>query len=156
MRAGVLYINDSKATTAEAAIEALRAYAGRALWLGGGSDKGAPFEGLAAVARRCAKGAFLFGETAERIGAAVRESAERSPPVQVEESLDAALEAARAVARPGDVVLLSPGCASYDQFASYEERGERFRELVGAFEPVGATRPRSRESRSAPVRNSPA
>ena len=92
----------------------------------GGSLKGGGFEGLReAVAQRC-RAAYLIGEAADRLA----EDLAGTVPLQPVGTLEAAVEAAAAAARPGEVVLLSPACASYDQFADFEERGERFRSLV--------------------------
>jgi UDP-N-acetylmuramoylalanine--D-glutamate ligase len=123
---GVAYVNDSKATNPGAALRALERFPQPIVWLAGGRDKGLDFEPLGAAARGRVRAAILFGESAaalERILAGVA-PAERSA------DLESAVRRAAALARPGDVVLLSPACASYDQFRSYEERGERFRAAV--------------------------
>jgi UDP-N-acetylmuramoylalanine--D-glutamate ligase len=93
----------------------------------GGSLKGGGFEGLREpVAERC-HACYLIGEAAERLAA---DLAAAGVSLHRCGDLDAAVAAARAAARPGEVVLLSPACASYDQFRDYEERGDRFRELI--------------------------
>jgi len=137
--AGVLYVNDSKATNVASTLMALEAFAGRPLHLIlGGRGKGQDFSLLREpVARACA-GVYLIGEDAAAIAAAL---ANLAPPVLECGELERALRAACAAARceppdgagraPGSpVVLLSPACASFDQFADFEARGERFRELV--------------------------
>jgi len=127
--AGVRYVNDSKATNPEAAERALTAYDRIRLILGG-SRKGASFDRLARAAReRGVLRAYLIGESAPEIAAAF--SREGVPSVAAGD-LETAVRAAAGDAEPGDVVLLSPACASFDQFRDYEERGERFRALVEA------------------------
>ncbi|GIW71516.1 MAG: UDP-N-acetylmuramoylalanine--D-glutamate ligase [Planctomycetota bacterium] len=136
---GVLYVNDSKATTPEAAAAAVQAYAGRAVLLAGGAGKGTSLLPLAraAVAAR-ARAVIAYGQCRAEIAAAVATAAAAAPrrpgarpPVEVCEGLEEAFVRAQAHARPGSVVLLSPGCASYDQYLCYEERGAHFRRLVG-------------------------
>jgi UDP-N-acetylmuramoylalanine--D-glutamate ligase len=128
--AGVRFVNDSKATNPESAIVALRAYPPGLRVILGGSRKGTPFATLARCAREQAvERAYLIGETADELGPALL--AEEVPFTDCGD-LETAVRAAFADARPGDVVLLSPACASFDQFRDYEQRGERFRELVGA------------------------
>ena len=124
---GVLYVNDSKATNVSAALSGIESFEGGVHAILGGSLKGGGFAGLReAVAARC-QACYLIGEAAERLaadlagaGVALRRCGE----------LGAAVAEASAAARPGEVVLLSPACASYDQFRDYEERGERFRALI--------------------------
>ena len=123
---GVLWINDSKGTTPEAAAAALEALPGPLLWIGGGVETGEPFEEVARAAGR-ARRAYLIGESAPRIG---REMEAAIPDRTPCETLEEAVALARADARPGETVVLSPGCASYDQFLNYEERGEAFRRAV--------------------------
>ena len=127
---GVSYVNDSKATNVAAARPALEAYVDDPVHLIlGGSLKGEDFTPLAEAIRPNVRRAYLIGEAAPELAAAL------SPVVEHELSgtLEKALEAARAAASSGDVVLLSPACASFDQFRDFEDRGDRFRELVRAF-----------------------
>jgi UDP-N-acetylmuramoylalanine--D-glutamate ligase len=92
----------------------------------GGSLKGGGFAGLRqAVAARC-RACYLIGEATERLA----EDLEGTVPLERCGDLETAVRAAGAAAQPGDVVLLSPACASFDQFRDYEERGDRFRSLV--------------------------
>jgi UDP-N-acetylmuramoylalanine--D-glutamate ligase len=127
---GVRFVNDSKATNPESAIVALRAYPPGLRVILGGSRKGTPFAMLARCAREQAvERAYLIGETADELGAALLAA---DVPFTVCDDLETAVRAAFADARPGDVVLLSPACASFDQFRDYEQRGERFREVVRA------------------------
>ena len=127
---GVEWINDSKATNVEAVLTALAAFPpGQRLWLiAGGKGKGAPYRPLVQASVGKVAGLLTIGQDAPLL------DAEFSPvlPVQACETLDRAVALARAVARHGDVVLLSPACASYDQFRNFEHRGDTFRALVEA------------------------
>ncbi len=127
---GVLYVNDSKATNAEAAARALSCY-GAIYWIAGGRAKEGGIAGLEPWLPRVRR-AFLIGEAAPEFAAAL----EGRAGCEVSGALDRALAAADALARregrPGATVLLSPAAASFDQFESYEARGDRFRELVRA------------------------
>ena len=128
-RDGVLWVDDSKATNAESAIVALRAFGERPLiWIGGGGSKGVGPEALAAEVAQRARHAVVNGATAGELDAALGSLAYSARTRT--ETLDEAVAQARRLARPGDVVLLSPGYTSFDQFSSYEERGRRFAELV--------------------------
>jgi UDP-N-acetylmuramoylalanine--D-glutamate ligase len=125
---GVLYVNDSKATNVASALVALASFTAPVHLILGGQGKGQDFSPL----RAAAAGAhvYLIGEDAERIGAAV--GGERCG------DLATAVDRAAARAGSGDVVLLSPACASFDQFADYEARGRAFKELVRARRSSGA------------------
>jgi UDP-N-acetylmuramoylalanine--D-glutamate ligase len=119
---GVRYVNDSKATNVAAALRALAAYGDEPVHLIlGGSRKGEDFTPLAAEIGPNVRSVHLIGETAGELGAAIP---------QAHDDGDLATALAHIDARPGDVVLLSPACASYDQFRDFEERGEEFRRLV--------------------------
>ena len=126
--AGVEYVNDSKATNPDATIQALTAFPGGIHLILGGSLKGSDFSALAgAVAAAPVARVYLIGQAADSLAAALDAAgveAERSG------TLAAAVHAAAAAARPGETVLLSPACASFDQFRDYEERGETFRRLA--------------------------
>ncbi len=124
---GVAYVNDSKATNVASTLMALRAYDGGVHLIAGGRGKQQDFTPLAPlVAERC-KGAYLIGEAAGDLAAALDGT---SVPLERSGDLETALTQARAAARPGDIVLLSPACASYDQYRDFEARGEHFRSLV--------------------------
>jgi UDP-N-acetylmuramoylalanine--D-glutamate ligase len=119
---GVRYVNDSKATNVAAALRALAAYEDEPVHLiFGGSSKGEDFTPLAQAVGPNVRSVHVIGETAAELAGAI-------PGAQRDGDLAAAL--ARIEAEPGDVVLLSPACASYDQFRDFEDRGEEFRRLV--------------------------
>jgi len=125
---GVTFVNDSKATNPEAAIKALTAFPGKKILIAGGMDKGGDFSSMADHVKEEVKFLVLLGETAPRIAEAVeKEGFDRWCRVG---SLEEAVEAARENASPGEVVLLSPACASWDMFEDYEQRGRVFKEAV--------------------------
>lgn len=126
-RDGVRYFDDSKCTTPEAALTALAAFDEPVLIILGGYDKGSDFGALAKRVAERAKLAACIGVTGPRIAESVNAAGGRA---EVCADLIAAVGACRAAAAPRDVVLLSPACASWDQFADYRERGRRFAELV--------------------------
>ncbi len=120
--AGVRYVNDSKATNVAAALRALDAYAEEPVHLIlGGSGKGEDFAPLAAALGPNVRSVHLIGQTADELAAVIP---------QAHDDGDLATAVAHIDASPGDVVLLSPACASYDQYHDFEERGEDFRRLV--------------------------
>ncbi len=121
---GVTFVNDSKATNPAAAIAALDAYPQRVRLIAGGSSKGTPFDALARAAHGPVDHAYLIGETGPDLAAALTAC---GIPCTVLPDLATAVGRAAREAVPGDVVLLAPACASFDQFAGYEERGEAFR-----------------------------
>lgn len=131
---GVMYVDDSKATNTSAAQSALEGFEQPVVWIAGGRDKGLAFDELAEVAGKRVRVALLIGEAAPAIERALAARV----PVERPESLGAAVRRAAECAEPGDVVLLAPACSSFDQFASYEERGEHFRSAVEALAEGGA------------------
>jgi UDP-N-acetylmuramoylalanine--D-glutamate ligase len=133
--AGVQYYNDSKATTPLSTLRALQAFDTPVILLAGGYDKGTPFDELGQVIQRRAKVALLYGTTASKLALAIDQAAVHipggpRPQVHQLDTLDVAMAQATRLAVPGDVVLLSPACASYDQYPHYEARGDHFRQLV--------------------------
>jgi UDP-N-acetylmuramoylalanine--D-glutamate ligase len=126
------YYNDSKATTPEAAIAGIKAFDSPTILIAGGYDKKVS---LSQFARECAKNTkyvILIGETANNIQELIQgvKGEKAEPEVYVATSLDESVRKAYEIAEAGDVVLLSPACASYGMFTNYEERGKRFKELV--------------------------
>lgn len=128
---GVSYVNDSKDTNTDSLVIALAAFEEPLILLAGGRDKGQDFGPLAGSVRERCRKVVLFGEAAETMLAAWG-----SDICEVVPDLAAAVAHARAVARPGEIVLLSPACASFDQFSDYEERGEHFSKLVRKLAPA--------------------
>jgi UDP-N-acetylmuramoylalanine--D-glutamate ligase len=127
-RAGVRYVNDSKATNTAAARRALTAYDVPLHLILGGSLKGERFDAFAAdVARANVVTAYLIGEAAEPLAADLGYA---GVPFLISTTLERAVAEAATAAEPGEVVLLSPACASYDQFRDFEHRGEEFGRLV--------------------------
>ena len=126
---GVAYYNDSIATTPERTLAGLRSFEEPVVLLLGGRDKHLPLEELAVEATRRCRAVVLFGESAGKLQDALREIARKTPVVRVE-TLPEAVKAANAAAQPGDVVLLSPACTSYDAYENFERRGEHFCALV--------------------------
>jgi len=132
--AGVTYVNDSKATNVEATLTALKAYPEGTHLILGGRDKASDYR---PVARACARGCravYLIGEATSLMEAAFAEVREREgvrgPEIQAAGDLETAVRAAAKAAGAGDVVLLAPACASFDQYRNFEERGEHFRTIV--------------------------
>ncbi|MDB5985386.1 MAG: UDP-N-acetylmuramoyl-L-alanine--D-glutamate ligase [Nevskia sp.] len=123
---GVTWINDSKGTNVGATLAALQGLSGPLVWLGGGQGKGQDFTALRAPLLAKARAAILFGEDAARIETELG----RGIQVQRVADLGSAAALARRLAQPGDRVLLSPACASLDQFRNYEDRGAQFRALA--------------------------
>jgi UDP-N-acetylmuramoylalanine--D-glutamate ligase len=124
---GVLYVNDSKATNVASAVVGIESFAGGVHAILGGRGKRGDYTPLAAPLAARARAVYLIGEAAPEIGAVL---AGVGLPLHDCGDLASAVGAARSSAQPGDVVLLSPACASYDQYGSFEERGEHFRALV--------------------------
>ncbi|MBN1424265.1 UDP-N-acetylmuramoyl-L-alanine--D-glutamate ligase [Candidatus Fermentibacteria bacterium] len=134
--AGVDFVNDSKATNVHSAAAGLASMERPVVLLVGGKDKGLSFAPLAEAARNRARMAFAYGEAGVRLAEALA----LAVPAERVVDLVAAVHAAARSARPGDVVLLSPACSSFDAYGSFEQRGEHFRELVMAlpgYAPVG-------------------
>ncbi|MGQ9573027.1 MAG: UDP-N-acetylmuramoyl-L-alanine--D-glutamate ligase [Dehalococcoidia bacterium] len=133
--AGVAYYNDSIATTPERTLAALRSFSQSLLLLLGGREKHLPLEELAAEACRRCRAVIFFGESAPLLEEAVQQAAEGlptadRPTLRRVTSLAEAVHAAHDLAQPGDVVLLSPACTSFDAYDNFEERGIDFRRLV--------------------------
>jgi len=123
---GVDYYNDSKATNVDAAIKALESFPGNIHLILGGKDKGSDYTALAGLLRERVKCVYTIGAAAEKIQSQIRGTVSIVPAG----TLESALERASSAAGPGDIVLLAPACASFDQFENYEHRGQAFKGLV--------------------------
>jgi len=129
---GVDYVNDSKATNLDAVEKALRSQTKPVILIAGGKDKGFTFAPLRSLVKEKARSTILIGEMAESI----RRSWSGAVHSEIANSLADAVERAHVVAKPGDVVLFSPGTSSFDMFKSYADRGDQFRTLVQALPPL--------------------
>src|SRR5256885_7088478 len=125
---GVTYVNDSKATNLDAVEKGLLAQSKSVILIAGGKDKGFTFETLRRLVSEKVRAAVLIGEMAERIG----QDWKTAVPCEIAHSLADAVERAHAIAKPGEIVLFSPGTSSFDMFKSYADRGDQFRALVRA------------------------
>ncbi len=125
---GATYINDSKATNLDAVEKALLAQNKPVILIAGGKDKGFTFDPLRELVREKVRATILIGEMAESIARDWSEAV----PTEIADSLADAVDRARALAKPGEIVLFSPGTSSFDMFKSYADRGDQFRALVHA------------------------
>jgi len=132
---GVDYVNDSKATNLDAVEKALRAQTKPVVLIAGGKDKGFTFEPLRSLVKEKVRSTILIGEMAQSIS----RSWSGAVKCEMATSLADAVERAHGGARPGEVVLFSPGTSSFDMFKSYADRGDQFRALVQAL-PAAASR----------------
>ncbi len=124
--AGVHFINDSKGTNVDAVVVALKSVSGRVHLIAGGRDKNGDFTRLLPAAVGKVENLILLGEAREKIF----EQMGRHIPVVMAKSMADAVQKAFDLSRPGDTILLSPGCASFDMYRNYEERGRDFKDLV--------------------------
>jgi UDP-N-acetylmuramoylalanine--D-glutamate ligase len=129
---GVDYYNDSKATNVDATIKALESFPANIHLILGGKDKGSDYTVLNDLLRQRVKRVYTIGAAAAKIESQIVSSKNGGPEVVHAETLENAVRKGNAVAEPGDVVLLAPACASFDQFKSYEHRGKVFKEIVRA------------------------
>ena len=125
---GVLYINDSKATNVDSAWYALESMTRPVVWIAGGTDKGNDYSSLITLAKAKVKALVCMGANNEKLLANFRGVV---PRIADTHSLEDAMRAAREFAAPGDAVILSPACASFDLFKNYEDRGRQFKEWIG-------------------------
>ena len=130
---GVVYVNDSKATNLDALAKALSSEKRPVVLIAGGKDKGFDFNSLATAVGEKARWVVLIGEMAERIAGAWQEHV----PCERAANLQEAVRMAWSLARPGEVVLFSPGTSSFDMFKSYADRGNQFRALVQSLRSAG-------------------
>lgn len=126
---GVTYINDSSGTNPLSTARAIEAISSPCILLVGGSEKNANFSILAAACTNKVKACVLFGQTKYRIAQALKEAGYESYYIE-EDDLKRVIERARSLAKPGDTILFSPACASFDMFEDFEDRGDKFRFLV--------------------------
>ena len=127
---GVDYYNDSKATNVDATIKALESFPANIHLILGGKDKGSDYSVLNDLLRERVKRVYTIGAAAAKIESQIVSSKSGGPEIVHAESLETAIRKAHAGAQPGDVVLLAPACASFDQFKNYEQRGQVFKEIV--------------------------
>ncbi|MDD3293798.1 MAG: UDP-N-acetylmuramoyl-L-alanine--D-glutamate ligase [Geobacteraceae bacterium] len=123
---GVAYYNDSKGTNVGSVVKSLESFPGKITLIAGGRDKGGEYAPLAELVRRRVRRLILLGEAKERIKDALGHLTDTI----LVESLEEAVREAHRLARPGEIVLFSPACSSFDMFRNYEERGERFASLA--------------------------
>jgi UDP-N-acetylmuramoylalanine--D-glutamate ligase len=123
---GVAYYNDSKGTNVGSVVKSLESFPGNITLIAGGKDKGGEYAPLADLVRERVRHLILLGEARERI----RDALGHLTDTILVDSLEAAVQEAHRLAKPGDVVLFSPACSSFDMFRNYEVRGERFVEAV--------------------------
>jgi UDP-N-acetylmuramoylalanine--D-glutamate ligase len=127
---GVDYYNDSKATNVDATIKALESFPANIHLILGGKDKGSDYSVLNDLLRQRVKRVYTIGAAAGKIESQIVSSKSGGVEIVHSETLENALRKANAAAVPGDVVLLAPACASFDQFKNYEQRGRAFKEIV--------------------------
>jgi UDP-N-acetylmuramoylalanine--D-glutamate ligase len=123
---GVAYYNDSKGTNVGSVVKSLESFPGNITLIAGGRDKGGEYAPLAELVRDRVRRLILLGEAKERI----RDALGHLTDTTLVGSLEEAVREAHRLARPGEIVLFSPACSSFDMFRNYEERGERFADLV--------------------------
>jgi len=125
---GVRYYNDSKATNPEAAATALKSFDQPIVLIAGGRDKGTDLSEFVSHIKRSVREVVLLGEAASRFDEALREAGYTN--THLVSDYQAAVKLASALAQPGETVLLSPACASFDMFEGFEQRGNEFKALV--------------------------
>ena len=129
---GVKYYNDSKATNPESTIKALEAFDAGIILLAGGKDKNTDLQAMMKLVKDKVSQLLLFGAAAERFEAAAKQAGVQQ--IRLVSGVEEAVRVARTLAQPSEVILLSPACASFDQFSSFEERGRFFKQCVAALE----------------------
>ena len=126
----VKWYNDSISTTPESSVVAIESFDQPKIIIAGGYDKKLSFDELAKKIATKAKAAILIGQTAGKIANAIKTSPENKTTIAKCDTLQQAVEKAHQLSQPGDVVILSPACASYDMFKNFQQRGEQFKDLV--------------------------
>ncbi len=129
---GVKYYNDSKATNPESTIKALEAFDAGIILLAGGKDKNTDLQAMMKLVKSKVSQLLLFGAAAERFEEAAKQAGVQQ--IRLVSGVEEAVQVARTLAQPSEVILLSPACASFDQFSSFEERGRFFKQCVAALE----------------------
>jgi UDP-N-acetylmuramoylalanine--D-glutamate ligase len=143
---GIAFYDDSKGTNVGAVVAALEGFPRRVVLIAGGRDKGGDYAPLAAALGRVGRAAVLIGEAADKMQVALAGTL----PVERAATLDAAVDAARALAQPGDAVVLSPACSSFDMFRDYAHRAEVFRAAVARQVRPSAGPGRASDGKAAP------
>lgn len=131
---GVQYINDSKGTNVDSTIKALETYPDHIIWIAGGRNKGASFDPLIPLVRERVSAVVTLGESAELVREVAQKAGIGADHIYMAKDLADVVNHCHQIASPGDVVLLSPACASWDMFQSYEQRGDIFKSLVHTLE----------------------
>jgi len=129
---GVDYYNDSKATNVDATIKGIESFPANIHLILGGKDKGSDYTVLNDLLRKRVKRVYTIGAAAAKIESQIVSSQNGGPEIDHAETLETAIRHAAQVAKPGDVVLLAPACASFDQFRNYEHRGKVFKQVVNS------------------------
>lgn len=123
---GINFINDSKATNVDSTVSALKSFSGNLILIIGGQDKGSPYTPLIPLVKKKVKALLLIGEAQGKIARDLKNTTQ----IFFTGTMDRALRKAFSLAKRGDTVLLSPACASFDQYENFEQRGKHFKELV--------------------------
>jgi UDP-N-acetylmuramoylalanine--D-glutamate ligase len=129
---GVDYYNDSKATNVDATIKAIESFPANIHLILGGKDKGSDYTVLNELIQKRVKRVYTIGAAAAKIESQIVSSKNGGPEIDHAETLETAIRHAAEIAKPGDVVLLAPACASFDQFRNYEHRGKVFKQVVSS------------------------
>ena len=123
---GITFINDSKSTSVDSALKALQSILGPVILIAGGRDKGSSYEGLRDIISYKVGRLILFGEAKDKMAAVLKDAAR----VITVDTLEEAVSSALKEAAPGDYILLSPACSSFDMFRNFEERGDKFKQII--------------------------
>ena len=126
---GVKYVNDSKATNVNAVWYALESFDQPIVLIAGGKDKGNDYEPIKSLVRERCRGVIGLGESGDKV---LRELGDLAKAAARAETMEEAIQFARLMAEPGDIVLLSPACASFDMYKNYEDRGDTFKRIVNS------------------------
>jgi UDP-N-acetylmuramoylalanine--D-glutamate ligase len=127
---GIKFINDSKGTNVGAVVKAIESVNDPIILIAGGKDKGGDFKVLSQLVKEKVRAIFLIGEATEKIAEALRSYTE----IIISDNLQSAVQDAYRMAKSGYTVLFSPGCASFDMFKDYKDRGEKFKQIVEGLE----------------------